>query len=148
MNPNGVLICSVPYCIDDVLAEMLHGASNPYHLQRFTPQTMRNLLSTDFAILAEWGQKFHTIGHYFYVFANYLVWQFLNDLPWLGRFLLDRRENRNKRILHDSSRMDFERQLNYGLWREDEIPLEWKLELIESEVKRIPETLIYIVRKL
>lgn len=148
LKPSGIFICSVPYCIGDVLAEMLYGSSNPYHVQRFSPQTMNHLLSKEFTILAGWGQRFHTFNHYNYLFLHHFVWRCLKQIPFLGRILLSWKNKKDMRIARIASSIDMENQLDYARWSEQTVPLEWKLHAFGADPNRIPETLIFLSRKL
>lgn len=89
LKPSGYLICSVPFGINDIFAEILHGSCNTYHLHRFTPQTMRHLLSNCFAIQKELGQKLISIDHYTYILLNYTTWKYLKLIPLIGKLLLN-----------------------------------------------------------
>lgn len=148
LKPDGILICSVPYCIGDVLAELLHGVSNPYHIQRFTPQTMRHLLSRCFVIQTEWGQQFKNIDHYTYAFVNHLTWRCLKNIPLIGKIFSKWRQNRTARITIANQKSDIKSQMNYELWNEEEILLNWKPAPIEPSTMKIPETLIFLSRRI
>jgi len=147
LRPDGMLLCSVPYCIGDVLAELLHGTSNPYHIQRFTPQTISYLLSRHFAIGNWWGQEFNSIGHYAYVFANFLTWQYLRRIPLVGNACLKWRGYRNMCISSAKNRADHNWQMNYEFWDEDSLPTRSHVMRFSPETKAIPETLIFLANK-
>ena len=147
LRPGGMLLCSVPYCIGDVLSELLHGASNPYHRQRFTPQTLDYLLSRYFDITGKWGQEFDSIRHYTYVFANFLTWQYLAKVPLIGNVCLKWREKRNMRIASDKNSADHGWQMSYDFWCETNLPARSRVVRISSETKDIPETLIFLANR-
>jgi len=147
LKPGGILLCSVPYGIGDVLAELLHGSSNPYHIQRFTPQTMRHLLTKYFVLQTEWGQQFHHIDHYTYAFVNHYVWRSIKRIPLLGKIFLNWRQKRNTRLAIEAATVDIQNQMNYKMWSEDLVSVIWKPMPLDPSYIRIPETLIFLSKR-
>lgn len=147
LKPEGLLICSVPHCLEEVMSEVLSGESNPYHVQRFTPQTLRALLSDGFAVRAEWGQRFHPLDRYTYLLVNHLFWRLWKNIPWIGEKGLRWRQKRSRRLGRAGSPSEAARQTDYDHWREERIPEIWKPQPIEAEVRRIPETMIFLATR-
>jgi 2-polyprenyl-3-methyl-5-hydroxy-6-metoxy-1,4-benzoquinol methylase len=147
LKPGGKFLCSVPHCLNDVLAEVLYDDSNPYHTQRFTPQSMRHMLNLNFDIREEWGQNFTPLKHYMRLLAHTLVWNTIARLPG-GRASIAWRDRRSARLKAVSATSTPSLQTSFEQWHElrisgGNVPAP----LAKGPMAAVPETTIFLAEK-
>jgi SAM-dependent methyltransferase len=146
LKPGGWFACSVPHCLADVINEVASD-TNPFHVQRFTPHSMRHLLGRRYRVEEEYAQHVEHLSAYLGRVAKTWSYQQIAAMPVLGGLLRARSLRRAASNTGDDGTTH--PRVDYAQWGTQALPQVAQPLRCDPGAPRflVPRTLIFICRK-